>query len=170
MNPTPRRTLTSAPLLIAATLSVAGLAGGIASAAPADFGSLSGSADLSLSEHKWTVKNDTKDAVWGEVDKQEGAKTSKLEWSANAPLQPGAAANAIQGDVLTANEYTWGRICYHGFWWNLIRQDHIEPSIISLQTNPTDPDTLVVRGGDWRGLNNDLPLIKTPGDSGCRAA
>lgn len=168
MRTTLHRTLTAAPLFAVAALSVAGLAGGIASAAPADFGSLSGSADLGLSEHTWTVKNDTKDSVWGEIDKQEGSKTSKLEWSANAPLQPNAAASATQGNVLTANEYTWGRICYRGAWWNLTRQDHIEPSFISVQTNPTDPNTLVVRGAESPTTQkHDLPLVKTPGDSGC---
>lgn len=166
-----RTTLSSAPLLIVAALSVAALTGGIASAAAADYGSLSGSADLTLSEHKWSVENGTTDAVWGEVDKQEGSKTSKLEWAANASLQPNATANAVQGDVYTANEYTWGRICYRGAWWNLIRQDHIEPSYISLQAKSADPNTLIVRGGASPSSQHyDLPLVKTPGDSGCGTA
>ncbi|MFC9769777.1 hypothetical protein, partial [Rhodococcus jostii] len=99
--------------------------------------------------------------------------TSELTWTKGAPLLPNGSKSTQQDTPMGWNPYTWGRICYRGSWWNLPRNVYAASDAIDFV--PINADDLAMR--TWRSgpaasgaVNANytyLPLIKTPGDSGC---
>lgn len=89
----------------------------------------------------WQVTNKTSVPLQGEMHGQCG--------SANANWATDAAHPFKQEDVVHSRQdcgafdlfYVWGRMCYHGYWWNLPRaawhSDNYAFAEKSLATNPT---------------------------------
>ncbi|MDV6278572.1 hypothetical protein R3Q06_34830 [Rhodococcus erythropolis] len=144
MRTTLRRTLTAAPLFAVAAASVAGLAGGVVSAAPAPAAPLtsagaviSGGTESEALPSPVTpgvetevLKNGTNQPLIGEWHARQGSNTADIDFG--TPLDPGQQRSRgltvppvtlFAGDVLT-----WGRVCYNHSWWNLRAQD-ARPSV-----------------------------------------
>lgn len=113
----------------------------------------------------WYVKNSTSQAVWGEMHKRSAVDVSEIQISREQQLGSGHMVAADQPIAWWSREYTWGRICYRGAWWNL-------PQFQYGVSGGTTFD-LVPSGDEGRSLlirvngDDDISLSETPGDSGC---
>lgn len=113
----------------------------------------------------WYVKNYTAQPVWGEMHKRSAVDVSEIQISREQQLGSGHMVAVDQPIAWWSHEYTWGRICYEGAWWNL-------PQFEYGMSGGTTFD-LVPFGDEGKSLlmrvngNEDIPLTETPGDSGC---
>ncbi|MFD7044951.1 hypothetical protein [Rhodococcus jostii] len=118
-------------------------------------------------ETMWYMRNYTEQPVWGGLEKEVRGDFSNITIPKGTPLGPLGQADADQptlGDIFN-HEYTWGRICYLGSWWNLPRETYATWGGTYFDLVPYGPDRakLLIRING----NTDVTLIQTPGDSDC---
>lgn len=129
--------------------------------------SLVGAAESQVISHWWSVTNHANQPVWGQLTKQKGSYISEIGFSEDAKFNPGVTAQTQQSDdAIYRLEYTWGRFCYRGSWWNLPRRDYPHAATLTLETAWDDADRLTIRN-----KYQEFPLIATrdadcPGRSG----
>ncbi|MDV6278692.1 hypothetical protein R3Q06_35570 [Rhodococcus erythropolis] len=119
-------------------------------------------------ETMWYTRNYAEHPLWGELYKEVRGDFSNITIPKSAPLPPLDQAGADQptlGDIFN-HEYTWGRICYLGSWWNLPRKTYATWGGTYFDLVPYGPERekLLIR------INGsaDVILIQTTGDSDCR--
>jgi hypothetical protein len=64
----------------------------------------------------WLVQNNTKDPIYGRWEVEQNGRSSFLEWSARAPLQPGQANSTVQHNPAIWDmhfPYWMGKLCFH---------------------------------------------------------
>ncbi|MFC9766037.1 hypothetical protein [Rhodococcus jostii] len=153
-----------------ASLAAAVAAGGICvgagiSAAGTPDAPSTGSADAPQGGSvSWSVTNRTGELVWGNIVSQRGSYVSQIGWPKDAPVPSGAGDSApVSPYGVTGLLYTWGRICYHGAWWNLPRENY-DVTQWNVIPGDSDRDTLAMEGVYD---HKHRLMSKSPGDSGC---
>ncbi|MDV6278483.1 hypothetical protein R3Q06_34305 [Rhodococcus erythropolis] len=160
-----------AAVFLAGAVAAGGICGGagISAAATPDAPSTVSSDSPPGGEATWSVMNRTGEPVWGYLEIQRGSTGSRIGWPKDAPVPSGAGDSAPRTGwgVL----YTQGRICYHGAWWNLPRDNYGSGSYDdvynwNLVAADNDRNTLTVADAEHRYIK-PMPMIRTPGDSEC---
>ncbi|MDV6278484.1 hypothetical protein R3Q06_34310 [Rhodococcus erythropolis] len=153
-------------VFLASAVAAGGICGGagISAAATPDTPSTVSPDAPQSGTSSWSVTNRTGEPVWGYLEIEKESTTSRIGWPKDAPVPSGAGDRAPEagGGGIT---YTQGRICYHGAWWNLPR-DNYDVYKWNLVAAAYDRDTLTVEDAEHRYVK-PMPMIRTPGDSGC---
>lgn len=150
--------------VLAATIAIVWVGAGVAAAENAVPTTVAPASGMSS---WWQVANDTDDAVWGDIYKQTGNFVSGIGWPPDLPVPAHGWAHTQQIDSLKSREYTWGRICYRGAWWNLPRDSYSGPNI-RFYPEHSDANILKVSFNTPDGqFGREATLVKTPSDSGC---
>lgn len=110
--------------------------------------------------HWWRVTNHANQPVWGQLTKQKGSHTSEIGFTHDAKMDPGVTAQTQQSDDSPfAIEYTWGRFCYLGLWWNLPRKNYPHAGSLTLESAWDDPGRLTIKN-----KYQEFALVETSGE------
>ncbi|MFC9768499.1 hypothetical protein [Rhodococcus jostii] len=162
-----RRTV-SLRKLLNTSLAVSVLAGavwagtGVGTAAPHEAPPSAPSTGAS-SDERWHVANDTDKTLIGEFYRQNHNNTSEAVFMPpQKGVLPGQAqmSNRRQETNMFWYTYTWGRVCFKGFWWDLPKREDNWDDDVHLYS--ASPDELYAQVGRASG-RAPTRLTKTAG-------
>ncbi|MFC9769135.1 hypothetical protein [Rhodococcus jostii] len=135
---------------------------GIGTAVP-DEATPSASSIGASSEERWHVWNDTDQSLIGEFFRQNHNDTSESVFmTPQKAVLPGQAqmSNRSQENNMFWSTYTWGHVCFKGFWWDLPKKTNNSDDDVRLYS--ASPDEVDAQVGRASG-RSPIKLTKTAG-------